>query len=132
MLELGPELFELLNAKQSVGNRSPVIYGTAGLSSAELASIESQVGFRLPEDFSYLLRNVQDPGGVLFPWTNFEKQEYDKAIAGVLKGIEFDIKHNAVWLQRWGERPADLSVALGVCRAHFATWPGPLSVYCPT
>src|SRR5258708_9004288 len=129
MLELGPELFELLNAKQSVGNRSPVIYGTAGLSSAELASIESQVGFRLPEDFSYLLRNVQDPGGVLFPWTNFEKQEYDKAIAGVLKGIEFDIKHNAVWLQRWGGRPAHLSAARDIARPAFSTRPRLLPVY---
>jgi hypothetical protein len=129
MLELGPELFELLNAKQSVGNRSPVVYGAAGLSSAELASIESQLGFRLPEDFSYLLGNVQDPGGMLFPWANFEKQEYDKAIAWVLKGIKFDIEHAKVWLPRWGQRPAALSAALDIAERDFATWPKLVPVF---
>ena len=28
----------------------------------------------------YLLRNVQDPGGVLFPWPQFDKRRYDASI----------------------------------------------------
>lgn len=43
-MDLGPELFELLNAKQWVGNQIPVVYGVSGLSSAEIASIETQLG----------------------------------------------------------------------------------------
>lgn len=67
MLELGPDLFELLNTKQLVGNRLPVIYGVQGVSSVEIASIEAEIGFRLPEDFAYLFQHLQDPGRVFFP-----------------------------------------------------------------
>ena len=73
MLELGPELFEVLNAKQRVGNMMPVIYGVPGLSSAEIASIEAQLGFRLAADFAYLFQNLRDPGRVFFPLVEFQE-----------------------------------------------------------
>ena len=129
MLKLGPGLFELLNAKQWVGNEQPVIYGKGGLSILQIQLIEAQLGFRMPEDFSYLLQNVRDPGEVLFPWSNFKKQRYDDTIAWVLKGIEFDVEHNNLWLRRWGGRPSELSTALDIARSDFATWPKLLPVY---
>jgi hypothetical protein len=129
MLKLGPELFELLNAEQRVGNRQPVIYGKGGLSVLQIQLIEAQLGFRIPEDFAFFLQNVRDPGDVLFPWSNFNKQRYDDSITWILKGIEFDIEHNNLWLRRWGERPATLSVALDKATADFATWPKLLPVY---
>src|SRR5262245_17116187 len=39
---LGSDLFEMLNAKQWIRNRIPVIYGVPGLSIEEVASIEAQ------------------------------------------------------------------------------------------
>ena len=54
MLNLGPELFDLLNAKQRVGNMRPVVYGVPGLTLSAIASIEAQLGFPLPADFAYL------------------------------------------------------------------------------
>jgi hypothetical protein len=60
-MELGPELFQLLNSKKWVGNQTPVVYGARGLSSEQIASIEAQLGFRVPDDFAYLFRNLQDP-----------------------------------------------------------------------
>lgn len=129
MLELGPELFERLNTRQLVGNLVPVVYGVPGLSSVEIDSIEAQLGFRLPEDFVYLFQHLQDPGQVFFPWSNFRKQEYDDMIRRVLKGIEFDIDHNKFWLDRWGKRPASLSVALEIARKDFETWPKLLPVH---
>ena len=39
-MDLGPELFKLLNARQKVGNQIPVIYGAQGLSPNEIAVIE--------------------------------------------------------------------------------------------
>jgi len=123
MYRLGPELFDLLNAEQRVGNKIPVIYGAPGLSPAEIASIESQVGFRLPVDFAYLFQHLQDPGRVLFPWSNFKKQEYDERIRWVLEGIEFDVDHNKFWMERWGKRPAALSAALDIARKDFEAWP---------
>jgi hypothetical protein len=103
MLKLGPKLFERLNAEQQVGNRTPISYGVEGLSSAEIASIEAQLGFQLPADFVYLFQSLCDPGRVLFPWSNFKKQEYDDQIRWVLQGIEFDIEHHCC--------PAILSMA---------------------
>jgi hypothetical protein len=123
MLQLGPELFELLNAKQWVGNRMPVTYGLPGLSPVEIASIESQLGFQLPADFAYLFRHLRDPGHVFFPWSSFRKEEYDGSIRRVLEGIEFDIDHNKFWMDRWGKRPATLSAALDLARKDFKTWP---------
>jgi hypothetical protein len=123
-MELGPELFQLLNSKQRVGNQLPIIYGARGLSSEQIASIEAQLGFRMPDDFAYLLRNVQDPGGVLFPWPQFDKRRYDASIEWVLHGIEFDIEKSHLWLERrWGKRPDTLSAALTIAREDFATWP---------
>jgi hypothetical protein len=123
MLRLDPELFELLNAKQQFGNRMHVIYGVPGLSSAEIATIEAQLGFRVPGDFVYLFQNLQDPGGVLFPWSNFNKQKYDQTIDSVWEGIEYDIDRNKFWLGRWGRRPAALSAALKIASNDFETWP---------
>jgi hypothetical protein len=128
-MELGPELFELLNAKQRVGNQVPVLYGVPGLSSAEIASIEGRLGFRVPDDFAYLFSNLQDPGGVFFPWSDFHKQRYDESIRWVLHGIEFDIEKSDLWLERWGKRPVALSAALDIARKDFATWPKLLPLY---
>lgn len=128
MLKLGPELFKLLNAKQITGNQAPVIYGAGGLSTSEIASIESQVGFRLPDDFAFLLANMRDPGGVMFPWSSFTKQDYDSSISWVLNGIEFDIERG-FWMDRWGERPAVVSTAIDIAKRDFTMWPKLLPIY---
>src|SRR6185437_2266716 len=128
-MELGPELFELLNNKQWVGNQVPVIYGARGLSSEQVACIEAQLGFRIPDDFAYLLQNLQDPGRVLFPWSEFDKRKYDEIIEWVLHGIEFDIEKNGLWLERWGKKPDTRSTALDIARRDFVTWPKLLPIY---
>jgi hypothetical protein len=122
-LKLGPELFALLNARQHVGNQTPVRYGAKGISAAGIASLEAELGFRVPEDFAYLFQNLSDPDGVLFPWSNFTKQSYDEIIRWVHHGIEFDIERNNLWLNRWGDRPATLTAALAIARRDFETWP---------
>jgi hypothetical protein len=128
-MELGPELFELLNSKQRVGsNQIPVLYGARGLSPDQIASIEGQLGFRVPDDFAYLFQNLQDPGEVLFPWSKFDKRRYDASIRWVLRGIEFDIE-NELWLERWGNRPASLSAALEIAQRDFETWPRLLPIF---
>jgi hypothetical protein len=129
MLKLDPELFEQLNTKQRVGSMSPVVYGVSGLSSDEVASIEAQLGFRLPVDFTYLFQNLRDPSGVFFPWSRFSKREYDDSIRWLLEGIEFDIDHNKFWMERWGKRPSTLSAALDIARNDFETWPKLLPIH---
>ncbi|MDQ7249798.1 hypothetical protein [Dongia sedimenti] len=128
-MDLGPELFDLLNAcRQKVG-KPPARYGAPGLSAVDTASIEAELGFRLPPDFVYLFQNLQDPGGVFFPWRDFDKRQYDEMIAWVLHGIEFDIEHNGFWLERWGGRPSHLSAALEIARSDFPAWPKLLPIF---
>jgi hypothetical protein len=129
VLKLGPELFARLNADQWVGTQTPVIYGEGGLSDDKIASIERQLGFPLPEDFKYFLGNITDPGGVLFEWENFRKQQYDEKIAWVLQGIEFDVDKNGLWLERWGTRPGELRIAQAIARRDFSSWPKLLPIY---
>jgi len=120
-MELGPELFDLLNARQRIVN--PVLYGAPGLSAAEIVSIEAELGFGLPPDFVYLFQNLQDPGGVFFPWRDFDKRRYDELIDGVFHGIAFDIEHAGFWHERWDERPQQLPAALEIARSDFLSWP---------
>jgi len=128
-MQLGPELFERLNAGQKVGSMTPVAYGAPGLTTGQVAEIEAQLGFRLPDDFVYLFSNLQDPGGTLFPWSRFEKRLYDSYIEDIWGGIAFDIEHNVVWLDRWGKRPPALGDALAIARPDFQTWPRLLPIH---
>jgi hypothetical protein len=128
-MELGPELFELLNSRQSVGSRAPVIYGARGLSNEQIASIGGQLGFRVPDDFAYLFQNLQDPGRVFFPWSEFNKRKYEETIEWVLHSIEIDIERNGLWLERWGKKPDILSAAMEIARIDFVTWPKLLPIY---
>jgi hypothetical protein len=105
-----------------------VVYGAPGLTTAEIVEIQDALGFSLPEDFVYLFQNLQDPGGVLFPWKNFDKKSYDNIIGWVFRGIEFDIERNKLWLDRWGQRQTILSQALEIARRDFTTWPKLLPV----
>jgi hypothetical protein len=129
MLQLGSDLFELLNAKQWVGNQQPVIYGKGGLSTLDIRLIEAKLGFCMPDDFAFLLQNIRDPGGVLFPWSKFSKQKYNDLIGWVLRGVLFDVEGNDLWLARWGERPKLRDDALDIARRDFATWPKLLPIY---
>lgn len=130
MLELNADLFTLLNAEQHVGGRKRVVYGQGGMQAYEIENVEGQLGFRLPEDFKFLLMNVKDDGGVLFPWAKFSKYEYDESIKWIFGGIEFDIENNGFWLEdRWGPRPAELPARLDIVRRDFASWPKLVPVY---
>jgi hypothetical protein len=128
MSTLGPRLFELLNQRQHVGNQTPVEYGAPGMSPAEVRSVEAKLGFTMPDDFAYLLQNVRDPGGTLFPWASFTMEKYEETVGWVLHGIEFDVEHG-LWLERWGRRPHKLATAVALVRNDFATWPRLLPIY---
>lgn len=124
-MELDQGLFDLLNAHRKVRPRP--LYGVPG--KLDVGSIEAQLGFPLPPDFVYLFQNLQDPDRLLFPWATFEKEEYDRSIAWVLKGIEFDVKSNAFWLERWGDKPRVMDDALAIVREDFKTWPRLLPIF---
>jgi hypothetical protein len=128
-MQLGPELFALLNAKQRVGNMKPVVYGQGGLSDQELDRIEGQLGFALPPDFRYLLGNIKDEGNVFFPWAKFDLAEYQRRVDQVLEGILFDVEKCGDWADCLGERPSPPSAAAERARREFPKWPKLLPIY---
>ncbi|HEY2210407.1 MAG TPA: hypothetical protein VGH62_02080 [Bradyrhizobium sp.] len=128
-MELGPEFFKLLKSRQWDRKRAPINFGAPGLSIGQIASIEAELGFRVPNDFAYLFRNLQDPGGLLFPWFNFDKRAYDESIEWVFRGLALGIERNYLWLKRWGNRPETNSAALDVARKDFETWPRLLPIF---
>lgn len=123
MRSLDARVFDVLNARQRVGNQTPVVYGRGGLSSAEIDAIENALGFATPSDFRFLLQNVRDPGGVLFPWSSFRLEAYRARIDRVLHGVLFDVEENWLWLKRWGSRPDTAPARERLVREDFATWP---------
>lgn len=122
-------VFAELNEYQRTGNQQAPTYGVNGLSDRELIAIERELGFDLPPDLRVLLANVQDPGGVLFPWADFSMAAYRASIERIRAGIHFDIEHNSTWLARWGERPVALADAKAVADADFESWPRLAPVY---
>ena len=126
--ELNKELFELLNSKSMYGAKSPV-FGRLGLMASELDSIEDQLGLNLPTDMRFLLENLDDSENLNFSWKNFALEKYENSIEWVVSGIEFDIENNGTWLNRWGDRPNDLSEAKGILREDFKSWPRLVPVF---
>jgi len=88
----------------------PRQYRTPGLSAAELAATEKRAGARFPPDLCELLRATV-PTGPQFPdWRGDPREAIDCFRKRVIEGIQFDAIHSGVWLQSWGERPAEKDV----------------------
>jgi hypothetical protein len=101
----------------------PVIYGRGGMPDVQIDDIERALGFRLPSDFRYLLANMQDKGGVFFPWAQFDIRKYRERLDEILQGIEWSLERDFGWLDRWGEKPRIFSDALDFLREDFKSWP---------
>lgn len=94
-----------------------------GLSTAELARVESVVQASLPPDLrSFLGEGL--PLGDRYPnWREPDAPEVRDQLAWPFEGIAFDIEHNAFWLDAWGRRPSRLDDALQIARAQVAAAP---------
>jgi hypothetical protein len=85
----------------------PPQYRTPGFSAVELAIAEERAGNAFPPDLSELL-SASVPKGPQFPdWRADPREAIDGFRRRVIEGIQFDAIHNDVWLQSWGERPAE-------------------------
>jgi hypothetical protein len=84
----------------------------AGLTGAEVASVERRFGFRFPPDLCALLQ-AGLPQGEHFPdWRSGSEEQLREWLDTPRQGIFFDIENNGFWLPEWGPRPTAIQEAL--------------------
>ena len=84
----------------------------AGLTNAEVTTVEKRFGFRFPPDLREFLQTAL-PHGPKFPdWRSGDEAVLRDRLDGPLQGILFDIEYNGFWLEEWGPRPGSLDEAL--------------------
>ncbi len=101
----------------------------AGLTDAEIRSIENRFGFRFPPDLdAFLQRGL--PVGDRFPnWRHGSEDELWSILNLPVEGIVFDVQHNGFWLPEWGVRPNSLEDAEAVVRKLVAAAPTLIPVW---
>ena len=94
-----------------------------GLSNKDIEEIEARLDLRFPQEFHQFLRvlNTTDKGyrafgyrgstfaqsadrPIFYDWKNGQG-EIRTAWKWVLDGLIFDVQHNALWLESWGNKP---------------------------
>ncbi len=79
------------------------------LSPAQIDGIEHRLDLKLPPDYVRFLMTLhgiemQWNASVLYNWLSEEKAIVDM-MSWPTEGIVFDVEHNALWHDSWGERP---------------------------
>jgi hypothetical protein len=100
-----------------------------GLTDDELATIESEYGFRFPADLRQFLAYVLPVSNGWLDWRNSSKEEIMQRMSWPLDGMCFDIENNEFWLESWGEKPADLPAAFEIAREQVAKAPTLIPIF---
>lgn len=104
-------------------SNAPIPFGERGLEPSEIDSIEKELGFPFPQDFRFFLQNTAGSGNALFPWWEFSEVRYTQSIEHILEGLLFDVQHDELWLERWGDKPSTFTDAESLIRRDFGKWP---------
>ena len=114
----------------ALGFHSKGIPLEAGLTAAELSQIELENRFQFPPDLRRFLHEIL-PVGDKFPnWRqNIGSGFLNKQDDWVVNGFLFDVEHNKMWFQEWGERPSELRDALYIARAYLQVAPRLIPIY---
>jgi len=101
----------------------------AGLTDAEVTTVEPQFGFRFPPDLRDFLQTAL-PQGEQFPnWRSGRESDLRDWLDLPQQGILFDIEHNGFWLEEWGPRPQLLADAKRVASALIAAAPRLIPIF---
>lgn len=116
------EEIDLHNLKSSNKSYCDFQKGTQwlqGLTESEISEIETKWKIKFPPDYKLFLQTLHsvdkpqicisfennyyyEPS--LYNWKEGEK-EIEKAYSLLINGLVFDVEHNYLWLDTWGERP---------------------------
>jgi hypothetical protein len=101
----------------------------AGLTDAEVASVEDRFGFRFPPDLREFLQTAL-PYGPQFPdWRTCDVMLLSDWLDRPRQGVLFDVEHNGFWLKEWGSRPDTLTDALRVTSEYVSAAPRLIPIY---
>ena len=87
-----------------------------GLSEDELVAVESVHAFRFPVDLRSLLAEFLPIGRGFPDWRKPTSEEILESLSWPFEGIEFDIKNNEFWWDKWGKKPTVESEALAIAK----------------
>jgi hypothetical protein len=89
----------------------------AGLTDEEITRCEQRFGFRFPPDLREFLQTAL-PSGPEFPdWRGGEESMLREWLDQPRQGLLFDVEHNGLWLDEWGDRPESLEAAIEAASA---------------
>jgi len=101
----------------------------AGLTDAEVSTVEAQFAFRFPPDLRAFLQTAL-PRGRQFPdWRSGNESALRDWLDEPRQGILFDIEYNAFWLEEWGPRPPTLNEAKRVASGLVAAAPRLIPIF---
>lgn len=101
----------------------------AGLTDAEVDSVEMRYGFRFPPDLRSFLQAGLLSGSEFPDWRDGDEDALRDWLDLPRRGILFDIEHNRFWLENWGPRPASLSEAQRIAGELVAAAPKLIPIY---
>ncbi|MBE9102630.1 SMI1/KNR4 family protein [filamentous cyanobacterium LEGE 07170] len=100
-----------------------------GLSDREIECIENQWSFRFPPDLRQLLQYAL-PTSERFPnWRSESAKSLERRINWPYRGMCFDIKNNAFWLDTWQERPDSIDSANQIAKTAISQAPFLIPIY---
>lgn len=100
-----------------------------GLTGAELARVEHQVGFEFADDHRAFL-SAGLPIGPQWPdWREAPAETLRYLLDAPISGVIFDVEHGHYWHLYWGERPESTVDAVAVAMTRLAAAPRLVPVY---
>lgn len=94
-----------------------------GITNAQLAELEAAAGATLPFEIGLLLVHGVPDGDKWWQWNDDPTGTLARWNAQLLDGLLFDVEHNNLWLDSWGERSTDLGDRLLVATDAFTGAP---------
>jgi hypothetical protein len=78
----------------------------SGLDPEEISRVEAQWQVRFPPDYRLFLEvlHAADPPAGFYNWST-DSNSIAEAFNWPAEGLEFDVRHNDVWLESWGWKP---------------------------
>ncbi|HEY7326616.1 MAG TPA: SMI1/KNR4 family protein [Gemmataceae bacterium] len=101
----------------------------AGLTSDEVARVESRFGFRFSPDLREFLQTAL-PRGPQFPdWRSGDENTLLEWLDQPRQGLLFDVEHNGIWLEEWGSQGRPLSERLRIASEAVAAAPHLIPIF---